>query len=37
MDKDDIPVRDIGPDRLGHSISSHSELGIPFTPDNRTR
>merc|ERR1719510_1924901 len=36
---DDLPTRDIGPDRLiGHS-SNHSEIGIPIsTPqDNRSR
>ena len=36
---DDLPTRDIGPDRLiGHS-SNHSEIGIPIstTQDNRSR
>ena len=39
LDKDDIPTRDVGPERLGQSLSSHSELGIPIhpPPDNRSR
>merc|ERR1719461_249078 len=38
---DEIPTRDVGPERPGHhfsqSLSSHSELGLPTssTPDNR--
>ena len=37
--QDDIPTRDIGPDRLiGHS-SNHSEIGLPISTsnDNRSR
>ena len=36
---DDVPTRDVGPDRLmGHS-SNHSEIGIPIatTQDHRSR
>lgn len=41
-EKDEVPTRDLGPDRLGHqlnqSFSSHSELGLPVLPtDNRGR
>ena len=35
---DDLPTRDVVPDRLGQ-VPSHSELGIPIAPtqDNRSR
>ena len=37
---EDIPTRDVGPDRLGHGIAAHAELGIPIAPtqdSNRSR